>query len=419
MENRGRPLPAIGRLLPGVYYGWVVAVGSGFVAFVCVGIGFYSLSIFQDALVETHGWSRGAVSAASSLYFLVSGVGGTLVGRAIDRHGGLAWMGAGACLLALGLAGIGRAESPLALAGAYVVMATGFSMSSAVPTTALITRWFVRLRVRAMSVSQTGVSLGGALIVPYATWLLGARGLLAATDTLALVVVVVALPVILFVLRWDPADHGLKPDGSGGDHVINPLLSDEVQRRVWSGREALRTRAFLLVASAFSAILLCQTGTLIHEIVLLREHMTADAAALGITATAAGSIAGRLVVGAFADRVEKRRLCAVIFLVQACALLGLSIATDSFSLYAGAFAFGLTIGNVYMLQGLVIGELFGIPSYGRVYGMLQLITQIASALGPLVVGLLSQTSAGYPGTLRFQAVLVLAAAWIVSRVRPA
>ncbi len=71
-----------------------------------------------------------------------------------------------------------------------------------------------------------------------------------------------------------------------------------------------------------------------------------------------------------------------------------------------------------MLQGLVIGELFGIPSYGRVYGMLQLITQVASALGPLAVGLLAQTSAGYPGALQLQAALVLVAVWVVLRVQP-
>lgn len=52
------PLPAIHRAFPGVFYGWVVVLGTALLAFVCVGIGFYSQAVLVDGLVEARGWSR-------------------------------------------------------------------------------------------------------------------------------------------------------------------------------------------------------------------------------------------------------------------------------------------------------------------------------------------------------------------------
>jgi MFS family permease len=419
VDDPARPLPLLGRLLPGVFYGWVVALGSALVAFVCVGIGFYSIAVFLDALVEAHGWSKASVSGASTLYFVVTGVTGTLVGRAIDRYGGRAWIAGGACLLGTGLILVGRVTAPWQLYGVYALMAVGFSMSSNVPTTALITRWFIQLRVRAMSVSQTGVSLGGMVIVPLATGLIQTEGLGFATRVLAGLVVGISLPVTLLVLRWDPGDYGLEPDGSRASRVDNPLLEDSVQRRVWTLREALGTSTFWLLAAAFAAILFSQVGMLVHELAFLRQHLSPAAAALGVSTTAAGSMLGRLAVGAFADRVDKRRLCMALFGVQACALIGFTLASGSVALYLAAFCFGSTIGNIFMMQGLLVGEMFGIPSYGRVFGMLQLVTQIAGGLGPVGVGLAFEWSGGYTASTRLLAASCGVALLLVSRVRPA
>jgi MFS family permease len=419
VDDSTRPLPLLGRLLPGLFYGWVVAFGSALVAFVCVGIGFYSITVLLDALVETRGWSRASVSGASTLYFVVTGVTGTFVGRAIDRYGGRAWIAGGACLLGAGLVLVGQVTAPWQLYAVYTLMAVGFSMSSNVPTTALITRWFMHLRVRAMSVSQTGVSLGGIVIVPLATGLIQTEGLGFATRVLAGLVVGISLPVTLLVLRWDPGDHGLEPDGSRAPRVDNPMLEDAVQRRVWTLREALGTSTFWLLAAAFSAILFSQVGMLVHELAFLRQHLSPATAALGVSTTAAGSLLGRLVVGAFADRVEKRWLCMALFGLQACALIGFTLARGPAALYIAAFAFGSTIGNIFMMQGLLVGEMFGIPSYGRVFGMLQLLTQVAGVLGPVGVALAFEWSGGYAGSARLLAAFCAVALLLVSRIRPA
>ena len=157
MSSPPRPLPALSRLFPGVFYGWVIAIGTGLLSFASVGIGFYSLTVFLDGLCAEHGWSRASVSGASGLYIVVSGIAGTFVGRSIDRGGGRGWIGAGVCLMAAALLAIGWLEQAWQLFPVYAVMGTGFAMCGGIPSNSIITRWFIAQRARAMSVSQTGV----------------------------------------------------------------------------------------------------------------------------------------------------------------------------------------------------------------------------------------------------------------------
>jgi sugar phosphate permease len=393
-----------------------VVAGSFLLSGVLVGLGFYGLSVFLDALCSSRGWSRASVSGATTLFFLVSAVTGTLVGRSVDRHGGRGWIAAGACLMAVGLLGIGRVGRPSHLFAAYAVTAAGLGMSSGVPIGAILSRWFVARRARALAVSQSGVSVGGALVVPFASGLIESRGLEHAVLWLAALVVVVTLPVVLFVLRWDPVDHGLEPDGELRHRPENPLLSDAVQHRTWQGREALRTPSFWLLTASFGAVLFAQNGFLMHEVAYLRERV-GDLAPWAVSATALGSVAGRLIVGSFADYVSKTRVVQGIFLVQGLALAMLAAFEDPLPVFASALVFGLTIGNVFMMQSLLAAELFGMRSFGRVFGMVQLITSVTGALGPLALGLLFEIG-GYVPAIRGLVVVPLAAALLISLLRP-
>lgn len=413
------PLPSAHRLAPGVFYGWVVVAGTSLLSFVTVGIGFYSLPVLLDGLVSLRGWAPAAVSGATSLYFVVAAVTGSLVGRAIDRVGARGFMLAGVLLTAAGLLGIGRVERVGELYLFYPVMAVGFAMSAGIPTSAIVTRWFVARRALAMSISQTGVSVGGIVLVPLATGVLLREGLATTTGRLAALLLLVALPVIALILRSDPAPHGLLPDGGRGPQRANPLLQPEVQQRAWRPLQAARTGAFWTLAAAFSLLLFAQQGMAVHLIAFLREPLGASRAALAVSAMAAGSVVGRLVVGSFADRVEKRLIAVALVLVQAAAYLTLATAEGPLGLFAAAAALGLTIGNVFMFQSLLVGEIFGAASFGTVLGMLMLITQVIGGLGPFTLGLLSQQLGAYPPAIRVLVVLALASALLLTRLRPA
>jgi MFS-type transporter involved in bile tolerance (Atg22 family) len=116
--------------------------------------------------------------------------------------------------------------------------------------------------------------------------------------------------------------------------------------------------------------------------------------------------------------VDKRRLALVLFLVQAGIYLLFAEVSGRAAFYAVALVFGFTIGNVFMMQSLLVGELFGLRSFGSVFGMLGLMVQPAAGLGPYAMGLLFEFFGGYEPALRVLAVLALLAASVLTRVKP-
>jgi len=413
-----RPLPAWQRLAPRVFYGWSVVLGTALLSSVVVGVGFYGLAVFLDALCSERGWSRPAVSLATTLYFVTSGIAGVVVGRSVDRRGPRVWIAAGGVAMALAVLAVGRVQQTWQLMLVYPLLAVGFAMTGPVPTGTLVSRWFVRRRARAMSISQTGVSIGGIALVPITTAAILEVGIEAATRWLAGLIVAVVLPLALFVLRSDPRDHGLRPDGDGRNALAPVARAAAGDERLWSAREAMRTRAFWLLVIAFGGILFCQVGVAMHQLSLLRQHLTAPIAALAVSTTAGGSMLARLLVGTFADRVSQRRLGVGLILLQASTLLGFALADDAVPLFAVSLVFGFTIGNLFMLQMLLVGELFGVRSFGTVLGALQLLTQTTSGLGPAALGGLHAAFGGYPPGLVVLVCIALVAALALSRVRP-
>ena len=407
-----RPLPAIHRLRPGLFYGWYVVAAAFALSFVSVGIGFYGQTVFLDALIREHAWSKASVSGASTLYFITGGAVGMGVGRVVDRVGVRAPLFAGAIGMAGALVCLGFIDRPRQLYAVYLVLAASFSMSAAIPLSTLINQWFVAGRARALSLSQTGVSVGGLVLAPLATGLIADEGIRVATQYLAALVLIVALPVTLWVVREHPQAYGLAPDGAGVPS------RGAAAAPAWRARDALRSRSFRLLALAFGSILVCQTGLAVHHLHLLRHHLGTSAAALGTATLPLGSILGRLVAGRIADRIDKRWVTAGLFLTQAAALTGLGLARDATALLVASVVFGLTIGAVFMMQSLLVAELFGLASFGTVLGTLSFLTSLGGGLGPLLVGVLAERTGGYPGAIFVLVAIALAAAMLVLLVRP-
>ena len=420
VEDRVRPLPAVARLLPeGSYYGWAVAVGCSVLMLVGVGVGYYGLAVFLRPLQEVHGWSNRVVSGATGLYFSVSGITGAIVGPHIDRRGPRTFMVVGTVLIGISVSLVGYVEEVWQLYAVYLVLAVAFGLATSVSVNAVMTRWFVARRAKAMSISSTGVSVGGMVLAPLGSKLIDAGGLELAAPVMGALVVAIALPVILFVIVPDPADVGLLPDGPASVRgAVRTSLSEAVQLRPWTRAEAVRTPAFWALLVGFGVVLTAQTGFVIHQISFLEARVgSRSTAALALSLTAFGSIVARLVVGTFADRIDKKGLTIALFVVQAAAVAGV-VATDSVPLtYLLTLVFGFTIGNVYMMMSLLVGEVFGTVSFGAVYGLLSLVGQTGSGLGPFAVGWLEDATGGYTTPFTISAAATLAAALAIAALR--
>ena len=117
-----------------------------------------------------------------------------------------------------------------------------------------------------------------------------------------------------------------------------------------------------------------------------RGYSQGDAAQV-ISLVLAVSIVGRLLMGWLADRMPRKYVMLIIYLLVAGAIPLLLIRT-SWSMYVFATIFGLGLGGEYLIIPLMAGELFGVGVLGRVMGIVLTADGVAEATAPTLVGYL-------------------------------
>jgi MFS family permease len=333
------------------------------------------------------------------MYFFVSGLMGLVVGRLIDRFGPRPVLILGASTIGVGFFLLSRVTQLWQFFAVYLFMAVGWSGTSLIPVNTLIANWFIRRRGYAMGITMTGLSLGGMVLVPFSVYLTSHWGLATTLPILGAAFWVVVIPMTLLVVKSRPSDLGQFPDG---DRTIletagerGGRMSYASQVRVWTRAEALRTRAFWAIVAAFLLALSGQIAFLVHQVSFLGQTLGASGAAVAVSLTAGASIIGRLFLGPLADRSDKRYLAMFCFLVQGVAVLLMAYCRQVTVLYLGTLAFGLTMGGIVMMQSLLIGECFGMVSFGTVSGLSGVFSMTGAAFGPMIAGLIFDATRDY------------------------
>lgn len=364
---------------PRFYPGWVVVGATFLLMMVNAGLGFYGLAVYLEALTGESGYSVSAVSAATSVYFVLSAFTGRAVAPLIERYDIRLVIGTGSVIAAAGLWMLSRSTSLGTLFLAYGVFAIGFGAAGLVPATTLITRWFSRRRSIALSIASTGLSVGGLSLTVLAARWIRADGMAGAGPKLALTYLLVS-GVTLFGLWPDPESRGVQVEGTG--QASTTTRSVEVDYDA-----AVRGRFFRLTTFGFVVSMGAQVGGIAQLAKLGSDRVNAAAGPLMVSALALTSVVARLVGGVLAARFSNIWLTSMLAAAQGVALVGLSIAETERSLILATVLFGATVGNLLMLQPLLMAERFGVESYPRVFSLQQLIvTGLGVAGGPYLLG---------------------------------
>lgn len=388
--------------------GWRVVAGCFVVLATSAGLGFYGLAVYLNAFSRERGWEVASVSLATTVFFLVGGAVGVVVARVIARWdvrvvivcGGV--IGSGSLLM------LGRVQEQWQLYIVYAVFAIGFAAAGLVPVTTVVTRWFHVRRSVALSIASTGLSAGGVLLTPAAKWLLDERGLAAGTPWLAAVWLLGTVPFALWLIRPHPMALGWKPDGARAEHGASVLMPEGVSFAV-----GVRSRFFVAVTIGYVLTMGAQVGG-IQQLVRLAEERTDRAtAAVATLVLAAASVVARLIGGRLVARVPMTSFTVALTATQAVALFALAFASGPVALLFAILVFGATVGNILMLQPLLIAEHFGVRDYARLFSRSQFVSTIGVAAGPLLLGFLHDQAGGYRTSYVVAACCSLAGAMVI------
>ena len=418
LDSRKDPtLPASGE----VFYGWWIVLVGTVILFVSSGIGFYGHGVILDPLRILHGWSKATISSAVTLFFFTNGIMGLIIGRQIDRYGPKWLLIIGSLIIGTSFVLLVHIKTVWQLFAVYFIMALGFSCTSLVPINTVITNWFIRKRGFAMSLTNTGLSAGGIILVPMASYLITRWGLAIALPVLGAIYGVVVI-ISTFFIKRRPSDVNQFPDGmppeAGASDSHASVISYSSQMRVWTRLQAARTVAFWSIVIAFFLALTGQIAFLVHQISFLSQYLGISGAATAVSITAGASIIGRLWLGTFVDRCDKRYVIMVCFLIQGIAVFTLAHFQHVAILYLGTLAFGLTMGSIIMLLSLITGECFGLVSFATVSGLAGVFTMSGAAFGPSIAGFIFDATGSYQMAFTIFAAMSVAAILVIYFAKP-
>jgi len=360
-----------------------VALTSFVALFAIVGLALYGLPFYYDFMVREFGWSRAQVTSGNAISKLIVGpLFGFAAGWVVDRFGPRRLMMAGIVMAGGALIGLAHMSALWMFYLFYLFNAIGYVCGGPLPNQVLLSRWFDKGRGKAMGFAYLGIGVGGYLVLRLSPQLVSAFGWRGALQVLGIIIIVIALPLAWFVRDdRDPAAGAARH----APRAVAPLGG------------IFRDPAFYLLALGSMCSIGAVGGTNQHLKLYLSLdwQYSQDAAATVASTVLACSIAGRLIMGWLADKIPRRRVMLLIYLLIAGSIPLLFAAQSKASMTLFSIVFGLGLGGEYLIIPLMAAELFGVRVLGRLLGVILTADGVAEATVPMLVGYLRDTTGSY------------------------
>ena len=378
-----------------------VAATSFLALFSIVGLALYGLPFFYDFMVRDFNWTRAEVTSGNFYSKLLIGpLFGFIAGWIIDRFGPRRMMMAGILMAGIALVGLSFTTTLALFYFFYLFNALGYVCGGPLPNQVLISRWFNEARGKAMGFAYLGIGVGGAIAPLLANWLTQQFGWPGALRTMGILLVLIALPMAFFVKESPSADIS----ADTGMQATAPVSIGNVLKSWQFYLLAIGSMCSIgAVGGTFQNLKLFMTGDLFRGVPVQEAQSTA---AYVLSLVLISSLVGRILMGWLADRFEKKYVMLLIYLIVACSIPLLFLASSRPFLYLFAVLFGIGLGGDYMIIPLMAAELFGVKVLGRLMGVVLTADGVAEALAPVIVARTRDNTGSY--AMGFSILIVLA-----------
>ena len=342
-----------------------------------------TFALFYVAMLEEFAWGRGPTALGYSLSWLGFVLFAPIAGWLSDRWGTRTVVAAGGAILGVALALTGQVTSLAQYYLCFGVLGAAGIAGMLIPSTTIVTRWFVRSRGTAMGVLSAGGPGSAVAFYPLIAWLIAMLGW-----RTALVVfggIIAAATVLLTLLyREPPPTH--RPAGGA---AFTSSAGARATSEVWTLRRALRSvrlwAAFVMTALGVIGFQIMATHQVAHAV---DQGLPRDTAVWFFAFAAGCMMAGNVAGGWLSDRAGRGRVfvagTAIAILGILCfAAIGGPEDRILLLLYAlSAFGFGMRIAQLSTIPA----DVFGGPHLGAILGVVQAGGGLGGAIGPFLAG---------------------------------
>ncbi|MGC3960840.1 MAG: MFS transporter [Verrucomicrobiota bacterium] len=271
-------------------------------------------------------------------------------------------------------------------------------------------QWFNRRLNLAMGIYSVLLSMGFMTVFPLVGYVVKEQGWRPAWAGIGWALVIGLAPLAWLLARRSPAAIGVELEHQ-------PAKKEDSSSQDFTWQEALRSPAFWVFALASAAYNLVASGIgLFNESILAERGFEAGIYYRSLVITALTSLLGNFLGGWLAEKWSMQKLLTLAMALLAGALLSLPWLRAVWQVDIFAIVMGVAGGFVIVIFFSFWARTFGRAQLGRIQGAAQMLTVLASALGPLVLAKCHAWTGSYATVFYALAAVVMllgGAAWFV------
>jgi MFS family permease len=364
---------------------WMIAASLFIALFFLWGGGYNTGPIFLAALLKAFNWSHARVGSIIGGLSLAIGISAPIAGWLLDRIQARWVMGTGAIMAVLGLLGASGSHTFGTLLASVILLGIGLGAATWLAASLVIVNWFPDRRGMALGLVTFGMESGGMVMTFTVGSTIAAYGWRTGYFVVAVPAVLLVIPLLLFVVRTRPANTSAQSVASQAE----ALAGYEVG-------EALRTRAFWMLAVAEMSFGLAAGGTFHHLVAFLEGlHYSLRAATLVVSIVLGMAAVGKVAMGALGDRIGGKNALGIGFAMIAASVPILLNAAQPAMLVLWLIVVGIAGASPVALGPLLTVETLGLKRFGTLFGWLGLALTFGLFIGPQLVGWMTDVTGSY------------------------
>jgi MFS family permease len=406
---------------PRFFYGWYVVLACWLMIFLQYSVSF---GLFFKPILEEFNWDRTTLSAVQSAGLIAFAIASPFLGRLIDRLGPRIMIMISLVCQILSASLIGIASTIW-----HLYFARFFYWITVLPAAQVLTnRWFSKMRGTAQGILSSAMPLGTLILTPLTQFLILAWTWRLTMLFWALIMLVVMVPLI-FIIRNNPRDKGLFPDGKAPEDNARTGVSTGnlcVSQPVDVGhtiKQASGTRGFwMLLISQFICGIGC--GFMMTHVVIFAVDMGFSdmIGAVSLSIQGGFNLVGVLLLGYVSDKIARKNALSITFLIRSASFFVLIVfilmgGNSLWIFYLAMALFGIGWFTTAPLTAGIAADLFGNLRMGTILGLTTSCHMLGMAVGSFAGGAVYDLAGSYLTFFMVQCPLELVAVVLVFVIR--
>lgn len=376
----------------GIFYGWWIVAACTLIMGTFFTLLLSCLSLFTVPICEDLGISRSAFSTFSTILSVMGMILSPIAGKLCATKNTRMIMTGTLIIGVIGYIGISFVQNVGLLYALAVIIGFGSSFCTTVPIAVILTRWFVKARGTAMSITFAGSSVGAMILSPIISKIIADTSWRAAIRYLGIGMLVVLVPLVFLIIRTKPEDKGLK--ALGADEAPAAGTGSAPANDVGLPLKELQKKPIFWIYVLAIFIMLLTMGAMYHMAAHVSMIVDAAAAAKFVSIFSLIAIGGKLLMGAVFDKSLTGGILLGTVSMALCFVF-LLIAKNFTMLLPVALFYGLGSAHATIFPPTLTGRFFGSKYYGEIFGFVNSFASLSMAVNGLVMAALFDATGTY------------------------